>query len=76
MGGILVAAALMTAVLVTEREAHLIHLHAANAKLDAQVRLYESHLARLEQRLEAAKRGGPKSDRLANELRQRLAPLH
>lgn len=75
IGGILVTTALVTAALVTERESHLAHPHATNATLEAQVRLYESHLIHLEQRLDALGRSGKESSQLADELRQEISEL-
>ncbi len=44
IGGILVATAFVTGVLVTEREAHLLQLEATVARLEGQVRALESRL--------------------------------
>ncbi len=75
IGGILVTTALVVAALVTERESHLVRLHATNAKLEAQARLYESHLTHLEQRLDALRRSKKGSSQLAEELRKEISEL-
>jgi len=75
IGGILVSAALVTAALVTERESHLARLHAANVTLEAQIRLYESHLTHLEQRLDSLRHSKKDSSLLAEELRGEISEL-
>ncbi len=75
IGGALVATALVTAALVTEREADLIQLQSVVNQLESKVRVYEQGIGRLEKSVEASKASKGGGDRLAAEIRQELREL-
>ena len=75
IGGALVGTAMVTAALVTEREADLIQMQSVINQLETKVRVYEQGIARLEKSAEAAKASKGGADRLAAEIRQELSEL-
>lgn len=75
IGGALVATAMVTAALVTDREADLIQLQGSINSLDAKIRVYEAGLTRMERTLDAAKATKGGGDRLATEIREQISDL-
>ena len=75
IGGALVGTAMVTAALVTEREADLIALKGSVDFLEAKVRVYESGIGRLERALESAKGSRVSVDRLVSDLKHEVTDL-
>lgn len=75
IGGALVATAMVTAALVTEREVDIWELRSAINALDARVHVYEAGLARMERSLDAAKSKKGGGDQLASEIREQISEL-
>ena len=75
IGGALVGTAMVTAALVTEREADLIQMQSVVNQLEAKVRVYEQGITRLEKSVEASKAAKGSADRLAAEVHQELKDL-
>lgn len=75
IGGILVCTAMVTAALVTEREADLHQMQSVINQLETKIRVYEQGISRLEKSVEASKAARGGGDRLAAEVRQELTEL-